>query len=97
MSLTQDELASKAHIGTKFLSSIERCVTKPSLDTFIKIAKALNASCDSLITKEINKKNSCNTSVSKQLEYLVSDFPDNKQDQLIKLFKDIHKLILKNN
>lgn len=95
LSLTQEELAAKAHIGTKFVGSIERGVTKPSLDTFIKIAKALNISCDSLITKEIKKKTGYKTSVSKPLEYLVSEFPDNKQDQLLKVFKDIQKLTSK--
>ncbi|MFA7073713.1 MAG: helix-turn-helix transcriptional regulator [Endomicrobiaceae bacterium] len=93
--LTQEELAVKAHIGTKFIGNIERGVSKPSLDTFIKIAKALNISCDLLISEDKNKKKRYKKPVSKHLEYLVSEFPGDEQNQLVKVIKDIRKLTLK--
>lgn len=40
--LTQDKLAELAGIHPKFTGKIERAEKKPSLDTIIKISKALN-------------------------------------------------------
>lgn len=94
LSLTQEELASQARIGTKFLSSIERCATKPSLDTFIKISEALGISCDSLL-KESKKQTSYKPNFSKQLAFLVSELSDEKQSHVLKLIKDIKKLTSK--
>jgi len=94
LSLTQEELASQARIGTKFLSSIERCATKPSLDTFIKIAGALGVTCDSLM-KEPSKQTIYKPKFSKQLEYAISELPDEKQAQVLTIIKDIKKLTSK--
>lgn len=93
--LTQEELAVKAHIGTKFVGNIERGASKPSLDTFIKIANALNVSCDLLITESKEKKSRYTKPVSKHLEYLVAEFPGDEQNKLVKVIKDIRKLTLK--
>lgn len=94
LSLTQEELASKAHIGTKFLSSIERCATKPSLETFIKISEALGISCDCLL-KESPKQAVYKPDFSKQLAFLVSELSEDKQYQVLKLVKDIKKITSK--
>jgi transcriptional regulator with XRE-family HTH domain len=40
--LSQEKLAEKMGISPKYLSSIERGKENPTLDTFIKVAKALN-------------------------------------------------------
>jgi len=40
--LSQEELAEKMGISPKYLSSIERGKENPTLDTFIKLAEALN-------------------------------------------------------
>jgi transcriptional regulator with XRE-family HTH domain len=93
--LTQEELAVKAHIGTKFVGNIERGASKPSLDTFIKIAKALNIPCDLLIVEDNEKKNRYTKPVSKHLAYLIDEFTEDEQVKLISIIKDIRKLTLK--
>ncbi len=50
--LTQEQLAEKANISTVFVSQIETSLKKPSLDTIIRIAKALNTTVDSLLGNE---------------------------------------------
>jgi len=40
--VTQEQLAEKVEINTKYLSSIERGKENPTLDIFIRIAKALD-------------------------------------------------------
>lgn len=92
ISLTQEELAYRAGIGSKFLSSIERGVSKPSLDTFIKIVKALNVTSDSLFINSNNhlkpiKQNNIDT-----INYLIKTLSDKQQKILINLIKDINKL-----
>jgi len=39
--ISQEELAEKTSLNTKYISSIERGKANPTLDTFIKIADAL--------------------------------------------------------
>ena len=46
--LTQQQLAEKAGIGLNFLGKIEIAFSKPSFDTIISIAKALNISLKDL-------------------------------------------------
>lgn len=62
--MMQTEVAEKADISNNFYSNIERGKTKPSVETLIKICKALDLSLDSIIfeekvpKEEINIKNS---------------------------------------
>ena len=44
LNLTQQQLAEKAGIGLNFLGKIEIAFSKPSFDTIIDIAKALDVS-----------------------------------------------------
>ena len=53
-SYTQQDLAVKADIGTVYLSEIERGVKMPSLNIFIKIIDALDASADYILRDEIS-------------------------------------------
>lgn len=47
--LTQEQLAEKANVSTVFISQIETSLKRPSLDTIIRIAKALDTTVDSLL------------------------------------------------
>ena len=92
LSLTQEEVAFKAEIGTKFLSSIERNTSKPSLDTFVKIAKALNTSCDNLIQNKYKNSTEEDNSIS-SVKYLFANLSKKQQKQVIDIIKSITKLI----
>lgn len=47
--LTQQQLADKSGIGLNFMGKIEVAFSKPSLDTVIKIADALNITVADLV------------------------------------------------
>jgi len=49
--LTQEQLAEKTDINSKYLSSIERGKENPTLNTLIKVAKALDASFDDVFSQ----------------------------------------------
>ena len=49
--LTQEQLAEKTDINSKYLSSIERGKENPTLNTLIKVAKALDASFDDVFNQ----------------------------------------------
>lgn len=52
LNMMQTEVAEKADISNNFYSNIERGKTKPSVETLIKICKALNLSLDEIIFEE---------------------------------------------
>lgn len=54
--LTQERLAEKVGISSTYLSAIECNVKDPKLATFIKIANAIGASADDLLTDVLNVK-----------------------------------------
>jgi transcriptional regulator with XRE-family HTH domain len=47
--LSQEKLAEKAGLSTVFVSRIEREIESPSLDSLVKIAKALNVRVKDLV------------------------------------------------
>ena len=51
--LTQERLAELCDLSTNFISIIECGKKRPSLDTFAKIANALNVSADMLLEDEL--------------------------------------------
>ena len=50
--LTQRELAENARLSPEFVSRIERGVTSPSLDTFVRICRALECTPNDLLLTE---------------------------------------------
>ena len=48
LGLTQQQLADKVNISLNFMGKIEVAFSKPSLDTLIEIAKALDTSVSNL-------------------------------------------------
>lgn len=55
--MTREELAEKAEISTKFLYEVEIGKKGISAETLLKIAVALSASCDYLLTGEGKNRN----------------------------------------
>jgi transcriptional regulator with XRE-family HTH domain len=54
--ISQEELAEKTSLNTKYISSIERGKANPTLDTFIKIADALKLGIPELFSIEYEPK-----------------------------------------
>ena len=52
--LTQERCAERCDLSTNFIGIIERGEKRPSLDTFINIANALDVSADMLLEDELN-------------------------------------------
>lgn len=52
LNMMQTEIAEKADISNNFYSNIERGKTKPSVETVLKICKALKLSLDEIIFEE---------------------------------------------
>ena len=52
--LTQEQLAEKASIHPKFVGKIERALNKPSVDTLLKISKALDIKLEELFSFDYN-------------------------------------------
>lgn len=52
MGLTQEKLAEKAGLSTRYLSRIETASANPTIEVLAPIAKALNTSIDDLIYRD---------------------------------------------
>lgn len=53
--LTQEQFAELCELSTNFIGIIERGEKRPSLDTFVKIANALDVSADMLLEDELQR------------------------------------------
>ena len=77
LKLTQKELAQRAGIDFRFLGNIERGVSKPSLDTVVKIARALDMPLDLLVAEHVMHKNPPeNSAITKEIVRLISMLDD---------------------
>jgi transcriptional regulator with XRE-family HTH domain len=73
LKLTQKELAQRASIDFRFLGNIERGVSKPSVDTLVKIARALDMPVDILVAEKVYRKNPPeNSAITKEIVRLMS-------------------------
>ena len=77
INLTQKELAQRAGIDFRFLGNIERGISKPSVDTLVKIARALDMPLDLLVAEHIVRKNPPeNSAITKEIVRLMSMLED---------------------
>lgn len=77
LKLTQKELAERAGIDFRFLGNIERGVSKPSLDTIVKISRALDISIDLLVAKVVLRENPPkHSAINKEVLRLMSMLTD---------------------
>lgn len=78
--LTQEELAALVDLSPTHISVIERGVKSPKLDTFIRIANALNVSADYLLFNDINN---ATEGVISELFESISKLPQKKKEKII--------------
>lgn len=88
LKLTQKELAQRAGIDFRFLGNIERGVSKPSVDTLVKIARALDMPLDILVAEHVLHKNPPeNSAITKEVVRLfamLNDFDALRVLQLVR-------------
>jgi len=92
--LTQEELAERAKISGKFLSNIERNITKPSLDTVYRIIRALGIKPEDFFKSSSDSgfsKNPPTEAYLLQIKHLLR----NSSTEELKAIIHIIKLILK--
>jgi transcriptional regulator with XRE-family HTH domain len=85
--LSQEELSEKVGLSSKYLSSIERGNENPTLDTFMKLAQALNVEIYELFNyaSERSLKDS-----KKFLLELIRDSDKEKLDLAARILKGIY-------
>lgn len=76
---TQEKLGELVGLGSTYISSIERGFKTPRLETFLKIAKVLNASPNELLTDYTDEGRKTTSSI---LYEQIKDLPD-EQYQLV--------------
>lgn len=86
---TQEELSEKMDVTTEFVSRIERGIGIPSLETFIKLAKALNVSLDSLVADNETD------SVQNQMNFLLVDLSKKQKTLAVNIMTQVIKEIKK--
>lgn len=87
---TLEQLAEKLDVSTTFIGQIERAKGKPSLETLVKIANALEISTDSLLFGDLNKK-SGNDYFIKQVAELTETFTSHEKELLLKNIEIINE------
>ncbi|NMA95107.1 MAG: helix-turn-helix transcriptional regulator [Clostridiales bacterium] len=63
LNMTQEKLAEHVDLSANYMSAIERGVKTPRLETFIRIANALNISADLLLMDVLKAGNEIQSSV----------------------------------
>ena len=70
---TLEQLAERLDVSTTFIGQIERATGKPSLETLVKIANALEVSADALLFDDLKEKSGLSHFL-KRVEELTSSF-----------------------
>lgn len=86
LGMTQEVLSEKAGISVSFLGQIERGERKPSLETVINIANALQVTVDFLLTDSYQ---TASRSLVDELAYLVRETPEKDIKTVIEVTKTI--------
>jgi transcriptional regulator with XRE-family HTH domain len=84
--LSQEKVAEIMGISPKYLSNIERGKENPTLDTFIKLANALNIEVSDIFNYSHEKS-------SKELRKLITDLLKDGDENQVKLFARIAQAI----
>lgn len=80
---TLEHLAEKLDVSTTFIGQIERATGKPSLETLVKIANALEVSTDTLLFGDLSGKSGSSHFI-KKVEELTDSFTQRERELLIK-------------
>jgi len=85
--LTQEQLAELAGVNESYIGQIERAAKNPSLESLIKIAKALGVTLDYFLMDVIDVK------ANKLIDELTTLTKGRKSDEL-RLLLNINKLVI---
>ena len=80
---TLEQLAERLDVSTTFIGQIERATGKPSLETLVKIANALEVSTDTLLFGDLGGK-AGSSHFLKKVEEMTEDFTHKERDLLLK-------------
>ena len=80
---TLEKLAEMLDVSTTFIGQIERATGKPSLETLIKIANALEVSTDALLFEDLNER-SGDSHFLKRVEELTEGFTQREKTLVLK-------------
>lgn len=84
MNLTQEELAAILDLSTTHISVIERGVKPPKLETFIRIANALNVSADYLLIDVVNNSSE---GVANELAKAIEALPTKEREKVFAVIR----------
>lgn len=87
--LTQEQLAEKCHISSKYLSRLENNYYKGHLHVYVQIATALNISLYDLLGKISDKEEN----FAKQIVFLTESMTYNQREALLESIELIKKYI----
>ncbi len=80
---TLEKLAEKLDVSTTFIGQIERASGKPSLETLVKIASALEVSTDALLFDGLGEK-AGSSHFLKRVDELTSSFTQKEKTVVLK-------------
>ena len=91
--LRQDELAEKTDLSTNYVGMVERGEKIPALDTFLKIANALEVSADMLLADVLYNNYTIKDSLlAEKLDKLTSDDREKIYDVIDTMIKHSSKI-----
>ena len=88
MGLTQEQLAEKIEINSKYLSSIERGLENPTLNTLIKLSESMDVNLDDIFN-QIQIENPA------ERKSLIISLLDQADDEQLKLAYKILSVIIR--
>lgn len=84
LGMKQEELAERVSLSPNYMSAIERGVKIPRLETFIRIANALEVSTDILLEDVLVKGNEIKAS---NLWEEINHLPSKEQERILRVIK----------
>jgi len=77
---TQETFAARMGLSTTYISTIERGLKLPKLDTFIRMANVLEVSADELLVDVVNE-----STVEKTIDFsrILDGMPEEKREKII--------------
>ena len=90
---TLEQLAERLDVSTTFIGQIERAAGKPSLETLVNIANALEVSTDALLFGDLGEK-AGESHFLKRVEELTADFTQRERAlalRSIELLREMHE------
>ena len=88
--LTQEQFGEKLNMSRKHISQVEAAISRPSLDTLIDIANALNVSADDLLVDSLT--HSASTADS-EIHRLLLDCNAIEQEILTRMVKEMKAIL----